>query len=105
MNAIALFLMLVLDGNSTCQSELLNDRVYDGQAYRVQVFHCYWAGTENPPSRSFEVWSPICDSYVAEPILVREPKQRKGWTMNQFGEFYPATVDIERMHVYRPRCG
>jgi len=105
MNAIALFLMLVLDGNSTCQSHLSNDLIRDGQAYRVQVFECYWGGKDTDrPSRQFEVWSPICPSYVAEPILVREPVQRKGWSMNQFGEFYPATVDIDRMQVYRPSC-
>lgn len=104
MNAIALFLMLVLDGNSTCHSQLLNDQIQEGQVYRIELFDCYWGDKDAPPTRSFEVWSPVCSSYVAQPILVREPRQRKGWAMNQFGEFYPATVDIDRMQIFRPRC-
>jgi hypothetical protein len=104
MNAIALFLMLVLNGNTTCQMHQTQDHVDNGQTYKVEFYDCYWAAEDYYPSHRFEVWSPVCPTYVAQPILIRERTQRKGWTMNQFGEFYPASEDIDRMPVYRPRC-
>jgi len=37
--------------------------------------------------------SPVCPTYVAQPETY--------WVMNQFGEFYPATTNIDMMDVYR----
>jgi hypothetical protein len=41
---------------------------------------------------------------VAQPILLKEVHANKGWVMNRFGEFYPSTINIEMMEVYRPPC-
>ena len=46
MNAIALFLMLVLNGNMTCGAEPPNQAMLDGQAVQVQVYDCYWSERE-----------------------------------------------------------
>src|SRR5919198_5509728 len=105
MNAIALFLLLVLSENPTCQSQPANEKTISGQSYAVQTYQCYWSGSESSPSHTFEVWSPVCPHYVDQPILLSERNRRKGWVMNEFGEFYPATYDVDLMHVYRPRCG
>jgi hypothetical protein len=105
MNALALFLALVLQGNPTCHSEEPVRQSVNGHSYAVQTFDCYWKGYEFPPSHSFEVWSPDCGKYVGDPIVVKERQLHKGWVMNEFGEFYPATIDVDLMHVYRPACG
>ncbi len=103
MNAIALFLMLVLQGNPTCPAEEPNQETIEGQPFQIDVYHCYWRGNEQP-SHQFIVVSPVCPTYVAQPILVKEQHERKGWALNQFGEFHPATVNIELMDIYRPPC-
>jgi len=105
MNALALFLALVLQGNPTCHAQGPITMAINGQPYAMQIYECYWKGTDNGPSHTFEVWSPFCGSYVGQPILLKERQLRKGWVMNEFGEFYPATVDVDLMQVYRPRCG
>ena len=43
MNAIALFLMLVLNGNMTCGAEPPDQVMFGGQAVQVQVYDCYWS--------------------------------------------------------------
>ena len=84
MNVIALFLMLVLNGNMTCGAEPPDQRA--------------------SASHQFVVISPVCPTYVAQPILLKEVHANKGWVMNRFGEFYPSTINIEMMDVYRPPC-
>jgi hypothetical protein len=36
--------------------------------------------------------------------ILKEVHANKGWVMNRFGEFYPSTINIEMMDVYRPPC-
>jgi hypothetical protein len=103
MNAIALFLALVLQGNPTCPAEPSEQIMVEGELFQIQVFDCYWRGAEKP-SHKFVVWSPICPTYVGPPVLISERNLRKGWALNEFGEFYPATSNIDMMHVYKPRC-
>jgi hypothetical protein len=104
MNAILLFLALVFNGNSTCLAQGEHTRSIDGQAYRVDTFQCFWKGSEATPSHTFEVWWPLCPGYVEQPILLKEDHLLKGWTMNEFGEFYPATLNVDLMEVHRPQC-
>jgi hypothetical protein len=59
MNAIALFLMLVLNGNMTCGAEPPDQTMLGDQAVQVQVFDCYWSERESA-SHQFVVISPIC---------------------------------------------
>jgi hypothetical protein len=103
MNAIALFLMLVLNGNLTCGAEPPDQSTLGGQLVQVQVYHCYWSERESA-SHQFVVISPVCPTYVAQPVLLKEVHAHKGWVMNRFGEFYPATTNIEMMDIYRPPC-
>jgi hypothetical protein len=103
MNAIALFLMLVLNGNMTCGAEPPDQAMFGGQAVQVQVYDCYWSERASA-SHQFVVISPVCPTYVAQPILLKEVNANKGWVMNRFGEFYPSTINIEMMEVYRPPC-
>ena len=107
MNAIALFLMLVLQGNPTCPAQIPSQTTMattkGAQIVQVQVYDCYWRGQEIP-SHHFVVVSPVCPTYVGQPILVEEVNERKGWVMNRFGEFYPASVNIDMMDVYKPAC-
>jgi hypothetical protein len=107
MNAVALFLMLVLQGNPTCPAETPTQTsvatTMGMQLVQVQMYDCYWRGP-NTPSHRFVVVSPVCPSYIGQPILVEEMNERKGWVMNRFGEFYPATVNIELMDIYKPAC-
>ena len=103
MNAIALFLMLVLNGNMTCGAEPPDQTMFGDQTVQVQVFDCYWSERESASYR-FVVISPVCPTYIAQPILLKEVHAHKGWVMNRFGEFYPATTNIEMMDVYRPPC-
>ena len=104
MNAIALFLTLVLNGNLTCGAEVADRTRFGDQEVQVQVYDCYWSERELA-SHQFIVISPICPTYVAEPVLIKEVHANKGWVMNQFGEFYPATANIDMMPLYFPRCG
>lgn len=108
MNAIALFVMLVLKGNPTCAAESASQTTMGttagAQPVEVQRYNCYWRG-ENIPSHQFVVVSPVCPSYVGEPILLEEMHERKGWVRNRFGEFYPASVNLEMMDIYKPACG
>jgi hypothetical protein len=105
MNAIALFLMLVLQGNPTCPAESPSQTMVPttqgDQAVMVQKYDCYWRGTD-APSHQFLVVSPVCERYVGQPILLKELRERKGWVLNQFGEFYPASANIDMMDVYKP---
>jgi hypothetical protein len=107
MNAITLFLMLVLQGNLTCAAETPNQTTLattkGSQLVQIQIYACYWRA-EEVASHHFMVVSPICPNYVGQPILVEEVKERKGWVMNRFGEFYPASVNIDMMDVYNPTC-
>jgi hypothetical protein len=103
MNAIALFLMLVLNGNMTCGAEIPNQTMLGDQVVQVQVFDCYWS-EKDLASHQFVVISPVCPTYVAQPVIIKEIHAHKGWVMNQFGEFYPATTNIDMMDVYRPPC-
>ncbi|ALA59124.1 hypothetical protein [Nitrospira moscoviensis] len=107
MNAIALFLMLVLNGNPTCPAEAPNRTTVSTtkgeQVVQIQKYDCYWRG-DATPSHRFVVVSPVCSEYVAQPILIEEMNERKGWVLNRFGEFYPATVNIELMDAYKPPC-
>jgi hypothetical protein len=50
------------------------------------------------------VISPVCPTYVAPPILIKEMHAHKGWVMNRFGEFYPATIDIDTIEAHKPPC-
>jgi len=100
MNAIALFLMLVLNGNMTCGAEPPDQVMFGGQAVQVQVYDCYWSERETA-SHQFVVISPVCPNYIAQPMLLKETHANKGWVMNRFGEFYPSTLNIEMMEVYR----
>ena len=103
MNAIALFLMLVLNGNMTCGAEPPDQATIGDQAVQVQVYDCYWSERASA-SHQFVVISPVCPNYVAQPILIKEVNARKGWVMNRFGEFYPATINIDMMELYWPSC-
>ena len=103
MNAIALFLMLVLNGNMTCGAQPPDQTMLGDLAVQVQVYDCYW-GEQTGASHQFVVVSPVCPKYVAQPILLKEVHANKGWVMNRFGEFYPATLNIEMMEIYRPPC-
>lgn len=103
MNAMALFLMLVLNGNMTCGAETPNRTFLGNHTIQVQIYNCYWSEKEEPSHR-FVVVSPVCPTYVAPPVLIKEINAHKGWVMNQFGEFYPATANIDMMDVYRPPC-
>ena len=103
MNAIALFLMLVLNGNMTCGAEPQDQVMFGGQAVQVQVYDCYWSERETA-SHQFVVISPVRPNYIAQPMLLKETHANKGWVMNRFGEFYPSTLNIEMMEVYRPLC-
>jgi hypothetical protein len=105
MNAITLFLTLVLYGNPTCQNVPADITLVSGHPYAVQMFQCFWRGAENGPSHTFEVWPPVCDQYVEQPILISERHVHKGWAINRFGEFYPSTEDADFMHLYQTRCG
>jgi len=105
MNAVALFLAIVLHGNGTCLSQGEQTTTIKNQSYVVQTFQCFWGGSESTPSHTFEVWAPVCRNYVEQPILIKEQHLHKGWAMNEFGEFYAATVDIDLMEIYRPNCG
>jgi hypothetical protein len=104
MNAVLLFLALVLNANHTCLAQGEQTLLIQGQAYRVDTFQCFWKGSETTPSHTFEVWAPVCADYVEQPILIKEKHLLKGWTMNEFGQFYPATINVDLMDVYRPRC-
>lgn len=103
MNAIALFLMLVLNGNMTCGAEIPKQMMLGNQAVQVQMYACYWS-QQDSASHQFVVISPVCPTYVAPPVLIKELHARKGWAMNRFGEFDPATANIDMMDVYRPPC-
>ena len=103
MNAIALFLALVLQGNPTCAAHPAADTIIDGQPVKVETFDCYWRGS-NLPSHNFIVLSPVCPTYTGQPILLSEQNVHQGWVLNEFGEFYPATTNIDMMPVYRPHC-
>lgn len=107
MNAIALFLSLVLQGNPTCPAstpdQVAVPTTAGDQTVQVQTYQCYWRGQESP-SHEFVVVSPVCPHDVGQPILVKELNERKGWVMNRFGEFHPATVNIDLMDVYKPPC-
>ena len=105
MNAIALFLTLVLYGNPTCQHAPGNEITVNGSVYAVQTYQCFWRDVESHPSHTFEVWSPVCQRYVDQPILIRERHVKAGWVMNRYGEFYPATHDVDVMEIHRPPCG
>jgi hypothetical protein len=103
MNAIALFLMLVLNGNMTCGAEVPSETLLGEETVQIQVYDCYWSEQEYA-SHQFVVISPVCPNYVAPPILIKEMHAHKGWVMNRFGEFYPATINIDMMEVYKPPC-
>ena len=103
MNAIALFLTLVLNGNMTCGAEVPHRMMLADQAVQVQVYDCYWSEKELA-SHQFVVISPVCPTYVGQPILIKEVHTHKGWVLNRFGEFYPATLNIDMMEIYRPPC-
>lgn len=103
MNAIALFLALVLNGNPTCPAETPDRATMGNHIVQVQVYNCFWR-EQAQPSHQFVVVSPVCSTYVAQPILIKESHERKGWVLNRFGEFYPASVNIEMMEVYTPPC-
>ncbi len=103
MNAIALFLMLVLQGNPTCPAEAPDRETVEGHIYQIQIYDCYWRGAEQP-SHQFMVVSPVCPTYIAQPIILKEARERKGWVMNRFGEFYPASVNIDMMEIHTPPC-
>lgn len=103
MNAIMLFLTLVLNGNLTCGAETPNQTTLGGHLVQVQVYDCYWR-EQRDASHQFVVISPVCPTYVAQPVLLKEVHAKKGWAMNQFGEFYPATANIDMMDVYKPPC-
>src|SRR5262245_57158327 len=51
MNAIALFLMLVLNGNMTCGAEPPDQTVLGDQTVQVQVYDCYWSERESASHR------------------------------------------------------
>jgi hypothetical protein len=104
MNPVALFLMLILNSNGTCLAQGDHTMSITGEPYLMQTYQCFWGGSEVTPSHTFEVWSPICPDYVDKPVAIKELQRHKGWTMNEFGQFYPATIDIDRMEVYRPPC-
>ena len=104
MNALALFLALVLQGNPTCHSDRPASGLINNQSYSVQTFQCYWGESETLPSHTFDVWSWMCGP-VRQPILVKERQSQKGWALNEFGEFSPAPMDLDLRQVYRPRCG
>ena len=107
MNAIALFLMLVLQGNPTCPSEVADQAIIQTlkgeQKVQVQFYDCFWRGAEQPSHR-FVVVSPVCPTYIGQPIMIEEVHERKGWVMNRFGEFYPASVNMDMMDIYKPPC-
>lgn len=103
MNAIALFLALVLNGNPTCPAETPDRATMGNHIVQVQVYNCFWR-EQAQPSHQFVVVSPVCSTYVVQPILIKESHERKGWVLNRFGEFYPASVNIEMMEVYTPPC-
>ncbi|WP_447979422.1 hypothetical protein [Candidatus Nitrospira bockiana] len=104
MNAIALFLALVLQGNPTCALQPTTETFQaDGSVFQIDYYDCYWRGS-GEASHQFVVWSLVCPGYVGPPVLLKERNLRKGWAMNQFGEFYPATVNIDMMEVYHPHC-
>jgi hypothetical protein len=105
MNALALFLALVLQGNPTCISDGPVTVSLNNQSYAAQTFQCYWGESESVPSHTFDVWSSMCDTHVGHPVLVKERHSRKGWALNEFGEFFPATMDVDLKQVYRPSCG
>jgi hypothetical protein len=107
MNAIALFLTLVLYGNPTCQPDAVNETVVNGHPYAIQTFQCFWRGADSDrrPSHTFEVWSPVCHQYVEQPVLISERHARQGWAMNKFGEFYPATHDVDLSQIHQSDCG
>ncbi len=69
----------------------------------MQKYDCYWRSKDSP-SHQFIVVSPVCTDYVAQPFLLEEMNERKGWVMNRFGEFHPATVNIDLMDAYKPPC-
>jgi hypothetical protein len=46
------------------------------QAVQVQVFDCYRSERESA-SHQFVVISPICPTYIAQPILLKEVKPIK----------------------------
>jgi hypothetical protein len=104
MNAIALFVILVLQGNPTCHAQPSQQENIEGQAFQIDTYECYWREQQNTPSHQFVVLRPVCPTYVQAPVLLSERNLHKGWAMNQFGEFYPATDNIDMMEVYRPRC-
>jgi hypothetical protein len=85
----------------TCGAEPPDQVMLGGQAVQVQVYDCYWSEQE-ATSHQFVVISPVCPTYIAQPVLLKGVHAHKGWVMNRFGEFYPATVNIEMMDVYRP---
>ena len=103
MNAIMLFLALVLHGNLTCGAETPSLTMIGNDQVQVQIYDCYWREQQSP-SHQFVVISPVCPTYVAQPVLIKEIHERKGWVMNRFGEFYPASANIEMMDVYKPPC-
>jgi hypothetical protein len=35
---------------------------------------------------------------------MEEVFERKGWVLNRFGQFDPATVNIEGMDIYKTPC-
>jgi hypothetical protein len=104
MNPVALFLMLILNSNGTCLAQGDQTASIKGEPYVMQTYQCFWGGSEATPSHTFEVWSPVCPDYIDKPVLIKEQQRHKGWAMNEFGQFYPATVDVDRMEVYRPPC-
>ena len=76
MNAIALFLMLVLNGNMTCGAEIPSQTLLSGQMVQLEVYGCYW-GEQDHASHQFVVISPVCPTYVALPILIKEMHSHK----------------------------
>jgi hypothetical protein len=64
MNAIALFLMLVLNRNMTCGAEVPSETLLGEQIVQIQVYDCYRSEQEYASHR-FVVISPVCPTYVA----------------------------------------
>lgn len=95
--------MLVLHGNPTCPAESPTLETLQGQTFQIQIYDCYWRSGE-VPSHQFVVMSPVCPAYIAQPVLIKEAHERKGWVMNRFGEFYPSSVNIDMMEMYTPPC-
>jgi hypothetical protein len=73
MNAIALFLMLVLNGNMTCGAEPPDHTMIGDQTVQVQVFDCYWSERESA-SHQFVVISRLPDLYRSTHTAQRDAR-------------------------------